>query len=191
MVARWAAVSAIGASTGMLFTLVIDGWVAAVTGVLTGLGAVHRDRRHGCLPEPWPADPGLYRFVTAVRNLRRHGWTVFPIASGYVIAGASGVFVVAHLAHPGHPARHLLHQRSSSAYDTARLLAAEISVPVNALVTVNCPADEPGPRTDLAVLPARHLARALGNVPDHLSPAELQSVVDRLTELLHPDGPPT
>jgi hypothetical protein len=184
-VARWTAASTIGASTSMVFTLVLDGWAAAMTGLLTGLGALNRDRRHGCLPELWPTDPGLYRFVTAVRNLQRHGWTVFPTASGYVIAGTPGIFVVEHAARLEQPSDRPPHPHTmAAARDSAQRLGAALSVPAQAVLTVNAPADEPGRHGDVTVLPARHLVRTLDHAPETLTPAELRPIVDRLGKLL-------
>ncbi|MBE8525417.1 hypothetical protein ILP97_49425 [Amycolatopsis sp. H6(2020)] len=180
--ARWAAASAIGASTGMVFTLVIDGWAAVITGMLTGVGALHRDRHHGCLPELWPTDPGLYRFVTSVRNLERHGWLVFPTTAGYVLAGVRGVFLVEHMVAVEQPAQ----DRAAAARDRARRLGAALSVPVQAVLTVNSPAGEPSPDGVLTILPARHLVRVLDRAPERLAQGELRFVVQRLGELIDP-----
>ena len=122
----------------MVFTLVINGWAAAMTGLLAGLGALHRDRHHGCLPELWPTDPGLYRFVTAVRNLQRRGWIVFPTAAGYVVAGVRGVFLVEHVAAVEQPSDCRPHQhRATVAHDSAQRLSVALSVPVQPVLTVS------------------------------------------------------
>ncbi|HET6706947.1 hypothetical protein [Amycolatopsis sp.] len=165
--------------------MVIDGWAAAMTGIFTGLGALYRDRHHGCLPELWPTDPGLYRFVTSVRNLQRHGWIVFPTAAGYIVAAVRGVFLVEHVATVDQPSGRRPHQRrATAAHDSAQQLGAALSVPVQAVMTVNSPTDEPRLTGDVITLPARHLVRALDHAPERLTPAELRSIVNRLGELL-------
>jgi hypothetical protein len=190
---RWAAASAIGGSTGMLSTLVFDAWLAAVAGLAIGLGALRRDRRHGCLPELWPTDPGLYRFVASVRNLQRRGWTVFPLTSGYVLASTRGVYVAEHLVDtdplPDHPVHHVLRSRCEVACHTARLLTGKLStraerVSVHTVVTVNAPTNDPYLSEELTILPARQLVTALHQAPEILTATELRAAVDGLRSLL-------
>ncbi|MEU4248412.1 hypothetical protein AB0F15_13490 [Amycolatopsis sp. NPDC026612] len=133
--------------------MVIDAWAAVITGMLTVLGGLHRDRRHGCLPELWPTDPGFYRFVTSVRTLQRHGWLVFPTAAGYVVAGVRGAFLVEHIVAVEEPVQ----RRTAAVRNSAQRLGAAVSAPVRAVLTVNSPADGPGLDGDVTALPARHL----------------------------------
>lgn len=149
---RWAAASMIGGSTGMLSTLVVDAWLAAVAGLVIGLGALRRDRRHGCLPElAHRSGPVPVRRVRPEPPTQR-GWTVFPsppaTCSPAPVAFTSPNTSWTRSPFPITRSAVLLRSRCEVACHTARRLTGELStraerVSVHTVVIMNAPTDDP------------------------------------------------
>lgn len=89
----------------MFANLILDWPLILLAAIVTVVGLLLWDYRHGSLASWWPTDQGLHRLAATTARLERHGWTILRIPTAahrqtphptYLLIGSSGVWVVQH-----------------------------------------------------------------------------------------------